>query len=269
MSVDRPPVKQPPISPFKKGESDTEWRQHFLKAERHSLLNFPFLKAERHQLFNLPFLKGGGARNVRRRDYARDYARDYKRDCNSGTSLVEMMVSMMLSAIIITMMIAVLSPAVRIFVRMQQVQFAEMIVDNVAEELKSEIQNAANKISVTPNSDGFGELVFQTSDNELRKLSTDGHEGTSIEPGMLFLRRYSYNKDGNYTDAEDGKNVALVFPKGYYMGNFLGVKFTLSGTAPVQSVQMEVALYDKPERTEDDLVTKASYTVPLRYYTKK
>ena len=48
-----------------------------------------------------------------------------------GMTLVETMVSILLVMIMLTMVVAVVSPAFKVFIRMQRLQFAQMILDNV------------------------------------------------------------------------------------------------------------------------------------------
>ena len=54
----------------------------------------------------------------------------------SGTSLVEMVVTLLVFGIMMTMMVGVLSPAAKIFVRIQKLQYAQIILDNTIQELR-------------------------------------------------------------------------------------------------------------------------------------
>ena len=57
-----------------------------------------------------------------------------------GMTLVETMVSILLVMIMLTMVVAVVSPAFKVFIRMQRLQFAQMILDNVEEDMKAELR---------------------------------------------------------------------------------------------------------------------------------
>ena len=48
----------------------------------------------------------------------------------SGISLVEMVVTLLIFSIMMTMMVGVLSPAAKIFIRIQKLQYAQIILDN-------------------------------------------------------------------------------------------------------------------------------------------
>ena len=51
-------------------------------------------------------------------------------------TLVELVVSMLLVAIIMAMVVGILSPAAKIFLRMQKLQYAQQILDNTAAQLQ-------------------------------------------------------------------------------------------------------------------------------------
>ena len=52
-----------------------------------------------------------------------------KRKGRSGTTLVEMVVTMLLSGMMMAMIAGIMSPAAKMFVRIQKQQFAQLIMD--------------------------------------------------------------------------------------------------------------------------------------------
>ena len=59
-----------------------------------------------------------------------------KTHAKSGTSLVEMVAALLIFSILMTMIVAVIHPASKIFVQMQRLQYAQVILDNTMQELR-------------------------------------------------------------------------------------------------------------------------------------
>lgn len=66
----------------------------------------------------------------------------------AGTTLVEMVVTMLLMVIILAMIVGILSPAAKIFIRMQKLQYAQLILDNTAQELRSMAAEATEYVKI-------------------------------------------------------------------------------------------------------------------------
>ena len=60
-----------------------------------------------------------------------------KRKGRSGTTLVEMVVTMLLSGMMMAMIAGIMSPAAKMFVRIQKQQFAQLIMDNTISQLQA------------------------------------------------------------------------------------------------------------------------------------
>ena len=65
-----------------------------------------------------------------------------------GTTLVELVVAMLLLGIIMTMIVGILSPAARLFLRMERLQRAQVILDNVILELQGIADNATGYVKI-------------------------------------------------------------------------------------------------------------------------
>ena len=96
-----------------------------------------------------------------------------------GMTLVETMVSILLVMIMLTMVVAVVSPAFKVFIRMQRLQFAQMILDNVEEDMKAELSDATTyvKIYETDGENGTG-IIDKDGVNKgevLEYVNTEGY----------------------------------------------------------------------------------------------
>lgn len=176
---------------------------------------------------------------------------------NAGETLVEMIVSLLLISILMLMVIGIVSPASKLFVRMQKLQFAQMVLDNTEDEIRSRLQDASGFVKIYTNETAFqdgnigadsGEVLeFTNTDGYVAVLSAAGCQdislirgnekiGTSGEQpkGRLLMRYYwqqstetntyfYYHKDvtGNIARA-----VQLIFTEKYYMGNYIKTTFT-------------------------------------------
>lgn len=184
----------------------------------------------------------------------------------AGTTLVELVVSMLLFSMISLIVIGVLSPAAKMFVRMQRLQFARIILDNTIDELRGIVQEAAGYVKIYENGaetsdiigvDGDGmqgtcegpALEFLNSQGYVVLVSAQGCGETAIvrggklteqkieaQGGGRLLTRYYASEPGIdssyvYTDADKAllvsRAVSSVFPDGYYMGNYLEIVFSL------------------------------------------
>lgn len=80
-----------------------------------------------------------------------------------GMTLVETVVSMLLIMIMLTMVVAVVSPAFRVFIRMQRLQFAQMVLDNVEEDIKAELRNATTYVKIYDKDSEDGTGIIDTA----------------------------------------------------------------------------------------------------------
>lgn len=194
----------------------------------------------------------------------------------AGTTLVELVVSMLILGIILNMIVGILSPAAKLFLRMERLQRAEVILDNTVLELYAVAENASGYVKIYDTSAGSppgdnpagragaasgGMLEFVYQETYTALVSADGCPATRIvmgngaelgEPakevaGGRLLTRYYANESGTgYCSLDVSGNpvaraVANVFPDGYYMGNELAVRFYYSepgGTAPADGEEV-------------------------------
>lgn len=183
----------------------------------------------------------------------------------AGTTLVEMVVAMLLFSLMGLIVIGALSPAAKLFVRMQKLQFARLILDNTAQELRSITQDATEYVKIYAKCEDSGDIIgigtgsangkvegqaleFKNTQGYVVLLSTQGCGETTIirggkktgqtiegQPKGRLLTRY-YAQTGNslylYTDAQTAgstpvaRAVSSVFTEGYYMGNYLKITFS-------------------------------------------
>lgn len=222
-----------------------------------------------------------------------------------GMTLVELIVAMALMSILTVMVVGILSPAAKTFVRLQRVQFAQMIVDNVEDEIRSQLLDAVDCIKIYDISDG-GDLSdaggsasgpvleYLNTDSYVTLMSADGcvettlvrsgqETGTeSAKSGRLLMRYYWQKKVATETSAyqynykdENNKYVARavqqVFADKYYMGGYLKLRFSFPdgvgvGDA-VNCIRVHVELYRDEACT--DLLVEEDFIAELRYQAKR
>lgn len=208
----------------------------------------------------------------------------------SGATLVEMIVSLVLIELLMIMVMGIVGPAAKMFVRIQRLEFAQMIVDNVAEEIKSQVQNSVDFIRIYGGNDlqpaDSGKVLeFMNTEGYVVLMSTEGCEDTSLirgsqpigtsgaqEAGRLLMRYYwpdikesglyTYNYRKNGTPV--ARTVNSVFSGGYYMGNYLKVQFRFlpSEGEGVTCLAAEISLYDakqKQKLASDEVVLNIRY----------
>lgn len=112
-----------------------------------------------------------------------------------GMTLVETVVSILLVMIMLTMVVAVVSPAFKVFIRMQRLQFAQMILDNVEEDMKAELRDATTyvKIYETDGENGTG-IIDKDGVNKgevLEYVNTEGYIVLVSANGCAAFFEYS------------------------------------------------------------------------------
>lgn len=212
-----------------------------------------------------------------------------------------MIVTLLLFGIMMTMVIAVISPASKIFIRMQRLQYAQIIVDNTVQELRGITQGAAGHVKIYNNCDSATGIVDKTGTDKglaLEFVNEEGYvvllssegcpdtdvylgetkletiSGSGVEPGRLLVRYYVQSGTGDiyhyyYSDGSRPKVRAFskVFADGYYMGNYVEVTFSYPPGTPdnaqVEYLIAEVKLYR--DQDKNDLIAQDSVTLDLRY----
>ncbi len=186
----------------------------------------------------------------------------------SGETLVEALVTLLVFGILMALITAVISPASKIYVRMQKLQYAQTILDNTLEELRGLALEASGngyvKIYETcdPETDltvpakGTGRdrgraLEFVNTQGYAGLISADGcpetdlYLGTSVAgtigegdilPGRLFTRYYVRSASSSSYDYQtaEGQKLARAadesFTDGYYMETYLELEFSYPET---------------------------------------
>ena len=229
--------------------------------------------------------------------------RRLRKNRKSGISLAETIVTLLVFGIIMAMMVGILSPAAKIYMRIQKLLYAQVVLDNAIQELQGMTRNAAGYIKIYENcgeNDSIADrtgtfggqgLEFVNEDGYVMLISAEGCPGTGIyrgsqllgtvDPGdipkgRLFARYYVSEKDEKYHYEDPlGQPIARavdhVFTDRYYMGNYLEITFSYPpGTSPdgqVEYLEAEVRLYADEEKRE--LVVKESVVLELRYHVKR
>ncbi|MCI8597914.1 MAG: type II secretion system protein [Lachnospiraceae bacterium] len=164
-----------------------------------------------------------------------------KKRAHAGTTLVEMVVTLLVFSILMSMVVAVLHPATSTFIKMQKLQYAQMILDNTIQELRGMALEASgagyvkiydkcglnatgSATDLTAPGNGKGTdrgraLEFINLDGYVLLISADGalktdiYMGTSkigeeekIDPGRLLARYYFHNSDDTYEYKEEVAN---------------------------------------------------------------
>ncbi len=218
-----------------------------------------------------------------------------KRKGRSGTTLVEMVVTMLLSGMMMAMIAGIMSPAAKMFVRIQKQQFAQLIMDNTISQLQAITRQAVGYVKVyapaaseTENpvadkegSDRGGILEFMNTQGYVALVSADScpettlYLGTTkigtvaaedIKAGTLLTRYYttsdSIQKKYVYENVEGAvaRAAAKVFADGYYMGNYLEIEFSfpdgIDNGQDVGYLNAELSFYELEKEDETGVLSR-------------
>lgn len=218
---------------------------------------------------------------------------DLLRD-RGGMTLVELLVAASLLCVVITMFAAALRPAAETTRRIEDLNNAQIIADDLLETLRGEIENAQTYIKCYPsgskiagdsgaaangssiefkNSDGFSVLLSAEGCVDTAIVRTTTAAGTTtakaIAPGYLIERWYRLSTDNTYTFSENGTPTARALtavydPKGFYMGFTVKLDFSVDYTEQAaKSVTATVTVYRGANKMYSD-----SLVIDLRYSPK-
>ena len=216
-------------------------------------------------------------------------------------TLVELVVSMLLVAIIMAMIVGILSPAAKIFLRMQKLQYARQILDNTAAQLRDMAEEATQYVKIYGDGEHIAETVGAASGSTLEFVNPEGYitlisadgspamdlvledtkieEAEEVKEGCLAARyyniagitetdtyKYNYTKGGN----QIARAVARIFTDGYYMGNYLKIEFAypagVGGTgSPVTYLEAKLSLYNNEDLMPEHLVVQDEVVLDFRY----
>lgn len=223
---------------------------------------------------------------------------DLLRD-RGGMTLVELLVAASLLCVVITMFAAALRPAAETTRRIEDLNNAQIIADDLLETLRGEIENAQTYIKFYPsgshiagdsgaatggssiefkNSDGFAVLLSAEGCADTAIVRTTTAAGTTtakaIAPGYLIERWYRLSTDNTYTFSENGTPTARALtavydPKGFYMGFTVKLDFSVDYTPQAaKSVTATVTVYRGGTQTSASKMYSDSLVIDLRYSPK-
>lgn len=223
---------------------------------------------------------------------------DLLRD-RGGMTLVELLVAASLLCVVITMFAAALRPAAETTRRIEDLNNAQIIADDLLETLRGEIENAQTYIKCYPsgssiagdsgaaangssiefkNSDGFAVLLSAEgcADTAIVRTTTAAGTTTSkaIAPGYLIERWYRLSTDNTYIFSENDTPTARALtavydPKGFYMGFTVKLDFSVDYTEQAaKSVTATVTVYRGGTRTSANKMYSDSLVIDLRYSPK-
>ena len=223
---------------------------------------------------------------------------DLLRD-RGGMTLVELLVAASLLCVVITMFAAALRPAAETTRRIEDLNNAQIIADDLLETLRGEIENAQTYIKCYSsgshiagdsgaatggssiefkNSDGFAVLLSAEGCADTAIVRTTAAAGTTtakaIAPGYLIERWYRLSTDNTYTFSENGTPTARALtavydPKGFYMGFTVKLDFSVDYTPQAaKSVTATVTIYRGGTRTSANKMYSDSLVIDLRYSPK-
>ena len=209
----------------------------------------------------------------------------------AGVTLVELIVSVMLLVLAIGMFAAALPAATHSVRRLEDLNNAQLVAENLLETLRGKLETAegyvkcyadgaaiADTTGVTDGAaiefrqeNGYTALISADGCDatELRRV-TSGEAGTTtdpVDPGYL-LERYYYSPDSTYVFSEGATPIARALTTSYSEGAYMGFKaqtdFSLHLTAggAAEAVTVTVTIYrDDPA----DPVLTDSAVIDLRY----
>lgn len=216
-----------------------------------------------------------------------------------GMTLVELLVAASLLCVVITMFAAALRPAAETTRRIEDLNNAQIIADDLLETLRGEIENAQTYIKCYPsgssiagdsgaaangssiefkNSDGFAVLLSAEGCADTAIVRTTTAAGTTtakaIAPGYLIERWYRLSTDNTYIFSENGTPTARALtavydPKGFYMGFTVKLDFSVDYTEQAaKSVTATVTVYRGGTQKSANKMYSDSLVIDLRYSPK-
>jgi len=217
-----------------------------------------------------------------------------------GVTLVELLAASTLLVLLITMCAAAVPPAARVMTRLRTLNYAQVILDDVLETVRSELEGAQSYVKFYADGGNIagrtgsssGEAVeFLGENGFLILLTAGGCEETdlcrraqgdggavrydrfdtedAVPPGRLLLRYYL--PDGEtYVYRQDDRPIAraltTVYPGAFYMGLWLDLEFRPDSGTGTGTVTVAASLYRDEDRT--DLVCSDSLIADLRFAGK-
>ena len=219
-----------------------------------------------------------------------------------GLTLVELLVSMALLGLALTLFAATLSPAARSFQRLETLNDAQIVADDLLETVRSQLEDARGYVKCYDSGqslagkegaatgtaiefmDPSGYVAVLNADGcpetTLRRVSSeDGgtvetSKAAKIDPGYLAVRYYKNDSNQKYTyqtgpDRYVARAMTALYGRGFYVGLYAGLEFSLEpATGSARAVTVTVSLYRDADRTDrvfsDQLVVDLRQTPPVK-----
>lgn len=219
-----------------------------------------------------------------------------------GLTLVELLVSMALLGLALTLFAATLSPATRSFQRLETLNDAQIVADDLLETVRSQLEDARGYVKCYDSGQSLAEkegadegsaIEFVDPNGYVAVLSADGcpettlrrvssEDGGTVEtskaaeiaPGYLAVRYYKNDSNQQYTyqtgpDQYVARAMTALYGRGFYVGLYAGLKFSLEPEAgSAKTVTVTVSLYRDAARTDlvfsDQLIVDLRQTPPVK-----
>lgn len=218
----------------------------------------------------------------------------------TGTTLVELIVCAALLCLLITMFAGALHPAAEMSQRLQDMNNAQLIADDLLETIRSQLEEAQGYVKCyadggkdniagqTGAAEGKA-IEFRTADGyvilltaqgcpetQLRRTTTDeaGNESVvstkmdAVPAGRLLLRYYFSADGSSYAYTQDSTYVArglrVPYGTGFYMGFTTDLNFQIDETAHTVNVTVTLNRSDGTKLLSDHLLVDLRYQPSLR-----
>ena len=219
-----------------------------------------------------------------------------------GETMVELLVSMALLGLALTLFAATLSPAARSFQRLETLNDAQIVADDLLETVRSQLEDARGYVKCYDSGQNLVEkkgtdtgtaIEFMDPSGYVAVLNADGCPETTlrrvssedggtvetskaakIDPGYLAVRYYKNDSKQQYTyqtgpDRYVARAMTALYGRGFYVGLYAGLEFSLApATGNAKTVTVTVSLYRDAERTDrvfsDQLVVDLRQTPPVK-----
>lgn len=186
-------------------------------------------------------------------------------------TLAEVMCAGFLLVAFLSLCAAALLPAARTMRRLRQVIEAQTIADSVLESVRAELEEAREYVRIE-RSDG-GAVEFACGDGRILRISTGGPG--AAEAGRLVYRYDGAGPDGAFRTegAPEAGVEEAVFPEDFYMGLYLGLRFSpVLEDGLLMRVQITAQLGKGVENTGEgtavrDVICTERVIAGLRYAT--
>ena len=214
----------------------------------------------------------------------------------SGTTLVELIVCAALLCLLITMFAGALHPAAEMSRRLQDMNNAQLIADDLLESIRSELEEAQGYVKCYADGDpasllgqsGAAEgsaIEFRTEKGYVILMTAQGCPATqlrrsngedqivttqmdAVPTGRLLLRYYASGDNRTYVYQMGATYVAQglssPYGSGFYMGFTTALNFKVDETNHTVDVTVTLRRADGTELLSDHLLVDLRYQPPLQ-----